>query len=187
MDLVRLNLINHLQNNTSVSILLVIQHLETLYFGGNHEKVVCERVWRKAQECAPQQGLATGSHGWQVAKAGTCVKHAKELKSHANCFTTGKKSQASQAVSSWLKLATQSSREVKSPDHSVWEKLTFRIPNTLQYKYPLYPYILESFQREFWERNPREKQDWLIHNLHPLILQIPLPSPSPLLHPWKVH
>ena len=37
--------------------------------------------------------------------------------------------------------------------------------------YPLYPRNVESFQREFWERNPREKQDWLIHNLHLLILQ----------------
>ena len=31
---------------------------------------------------------------------------------------------------------------------------------------PLYPQKKESFQREFWERNPREKQDWLIHNLY---------------------
>ena len=28
----------------SVSNLLVIQHLETMYLGGNHVKVVCERV-----------------------------------------------------------------------------------------------------------------------------------------------
>ena len=31
----------------SVSNLLVIQHLKTLYLGGNHVRVVCERVWRK--------------------------------------------------------------------------------------------------------------------------------------------
>ena len=37
------------------------------------------------------------------------------------------------------------------------------------------------------ERNPREKQDWLIHNLHIETLQIPLLSSSPLLHPWEVH
>ena len=51
---------------------------------------------------------------------------------------------------------------------------------------PLYPRNIESFQREFWERNPREKQDWLIHNLHIKTLQIPLLSSSPLLHPWEV-
>ena len=70
------------------------------------------------------------AHGWQVAKASTPVKHAKELKSHANCCTTRQKSQAGQAVSSRLELATQSSCEAKSLGHSVWEKLTFRIPNT---------------------------------------------------------
>ena len=58
------------------------------------------------------------------------MKHAKELKSHASYCTTGKKSQAGQVVISQLELATQSSHEAKSPDHSVWEKLTFRIPNT---------------------------------------------------------
>ena len=66
-----------------------------------------------------------------------------------------------------------------------FEKLIVRIPNTLQYKYPLYPRNIESFQREYWERNPREKQDWLIHNLHKEALQIPLLSPSLLLHPWE--
>ena len=52
---------------------------------------------------------------------------------------------------------------------------------------PLYPRNIESFQREFWERNPKEKQDWFIHNLHIETLQIPLLSSSPLLHPWEVH
>ena len=32
--------------------LLAIKHLETLYLCGNHVRVVCERVWRKAQKCA---------------------------------------------------------------------------------------------------------------------------------------
>ena len=48
--------------------LLVIQHLETLYLGGNHVRVVCDRVLRKAQKCATQQDLATRSRDWQVAK-----------------------------------------------------------------------------------------------------------------------
>ena len=51
----------------------------------------------------------------------------------------------------------------------------------------LYPRNIESFQKEFWERNPREKQDWFIHNLHIETLQIPLLSSFPLLHPWEVH
>ena len=52
---------------------------------------------------------------------------------------------------------------------------------------PLYPQNIESFQRDFWERNPREKQDWFIHNLHIETLQIPLLSSSPLLNPWEAH
>ena len=71
-------------------------------------------------------------------------------------------------VSGWLGhlLATQPSREVKSPEYPVWEKLTFHIPSHPTIYIPLYPRFWESFQGEFWERNPREKQDWLIHNFY---------------------
>ena len=51
----------------SVLNLLVIQYLETLYLGENHVRVMCERVWRKAQKCAIQQGLATGSRNCLTA------------------------------------------------------------------------------------------------------------------------
>ena len=52
---------------------------------------------------------------------------------------------------------------VKSPDHPVWEKLTFRIlshPNIYIYIYiyiSLYPRYLESFQREFLREKPQRK------------------------------
>ena len=39
----------------------ISQHLETLYLGGNHVRVVCERVWRKTQDCALSKGLTTRS------------------------------------------------------------------------------------------------------------------------------
>ena len=147
----------------------------------------CEEKFRSIHSTRTCDWISRVACGWQVAKRDTRVKHARELKSHASCCTTGQKSQVGQTVSSRLELVTQSNCKAKSLDHFVWKKLTFRIPNTHQYKYPLYPRIVESFQREFWERNPREKQDWLIHNLHHLILQIPLLSLSPLLHPWEVH
>ena len=47
----------------SVTNLLVIQHLETLYLGGIVVRVVCERVWRNAQDCAVKQGLAARTRG----------------------------------------------------------------------------------------------------------------------------
>ena len=62
---------------------------------------------------------------WQAAKVGTRVEHTGELKSHASCCTTGQKTQASQAVSSQLELATQPSREVKLLDHPIWKKTDF--------------------------------------------------------------
>ena len=85
---------------------------------------------------------------WQAAKVGTCVKHARELKSHASCCTTGQKSQAGQAVTSRLELTTQPSREAKSPNHPVWEKLTFHIPSHPTIYRPLYPRNLERILRE---------------------------------------
>ena len=124
---------------------------------------------------------------WQVAKVGTRVKHAGELKSHANYCTTRQKSKAGQAVNSRLELATQPNHESKSSNHSVWEKLTFHIPSHSTIYRPLYPRNVERFQREFWERNSKEKQDWFINNFHIETLQIPLLSSSLLLNPWEVH
>ena len=99
------------------------------------------------------------TRNWQAAKVGTRVEHAGELKSHASCCTTGQKSQASQAVSSRLELATQLSHEVKSPDHPVWEKLSFHIPFSPYYIQTLIPTkcreLLERFLREKPQRKTR--------------------------------
>ena len=149
-----------------------------------------KRVWRNAQDCARMQRLAAGLVGdSQLAshQSGTHVKHAGELKSHASCYTIGQKSEAGQAISSQLELATQPSHEAKPPDHPVWKKLIFHIPSHPTIYRLLYPRNVESFQREFWEKNPREKQDWFIHNLHIETLQIPILSSSPLSNPWEVH
>ena len=142
---------------------------------------------RLCNEAGTRGWISRVAHGLQAARRCTRVKHAEKLNRHANCSITKKKVQTGHSVSSRLGLATQSSREGKSPVHSVMEKLTFCIPFLLQYKYPLYPQNIENFQRIFWERNPREKQDWLIHNLYIVTLQMPQLSPSPLLHPWEVH
>ena len=123
-------------------------------------------VWENVKKCS-RLCNEVGARGWisrvirglHVARRCTQVKHAEKFKHRASCSTTGQKIQTDHSVSSWLGLATQSSREAKSLVHSVMEKLTLRIRFSLQYKYPLYPRNIESFQREFWERNPREKQD----------------------------
>ena len=51
----------------------------------------------------------------QAAKSWTHAKHAEKLKRHASWSTTGQKVQTGHSVSSWLELATQSSREAKPP------------------------------------------------------------------------
>ena len=130
--------------------------------------------------------LAGSSRLASRQKLHTC-QACQKLKRHASWSTAGQKVQTDCSVTSRLELATQSSRESKLPANSVLKNLTLHIPFSPQYKYPLYPRNVESFQREFWERNPREKQDWLIHNLHIETLQIPLFSSSPLLHPWEVY
>ena len=97
------------------------------------------------------------TRNWQAAKVDTCVEHAGELKSHASCCTTGQKSQVGQAVSLRLELVTQPSREVKSPNHPVWEKLTFYIPShPTIYIYP-YTHDLKRASKENLERETLEK------------------------------
>ena len=126
----------------SVTNLLVIQHLETLYLGGNHVRVVYERVWRNAQDCVVKQGLAAGSRGWLAAasrqKQHTCracrgAEQSCQLEHYRTKIQTG------HSVSSRLELATQSSREVKLLANPVLEKLTLCIPFSHQYKYPSFP------------------------------------------------
>ena len=55
---------------------LVIQHLETLYLGGNNVRVVYESVWRFNQECVTRRWLMTGLASGDSSKWSTHVKHA---------------------------------------------------------------------------------------------------------------
>ena len=111
------------------------------------------------QGCRDSRLDSRVTRDWQAAKASTHVKHAGKLKSYASCCITGQKFQDGQAVNSQLELETQPSREAKSPDHPIWEKLIFHIPSHPTIYRPLYPWNGESFQREFWERNPRDSSN----------------------------
>ena len=109
-------------------------------------------VWESVKKCSRLCSEA-GTRVWisqvacslQAARRCTQVKHAEKLNRHASCSTTGQNVQTSHSVSSRLGLATQSSREAKSPVHNIMEKLTLRIPFSLRYKYPLYPQNIKSF------------------------------------------
>ena len=82
------------------------------------------------------------------------VPSMPKTKALRQLFTIGQKSQAGQAVYSQLKLATQPSREVKPPEHPVWQNMTFHIPSHPTIYIPLYPRFKESFQREFLREKP---------------------------------
>ena len=74
------------------------------------------------------------------------------------------KFQASQAVSSRFELPTQLSHEVKSPDHPVWEKLTFHIPSHLTiYIHTLIPTIFRELLKRILREKPQRKTR-LIHS-----------------------
>ena len=151
---------------------------------------MCERVWRIAQVCAKKQGLATGSRGWLVAASSQIVAHVPcmpEAEALHQLFTIGQKFQASQAVCSRLELATQPSREIKPPEHPIWQNMTFHIPSHPTIYILLYPRFRQSFQREFCERNPRENKIDSSTIFTYETLQIPLLSSFPLSNPWEVH
>ena len=73
---------------------------------------------KKAQDVCtqeePRNWISRLGRDWQVAKGDRRVKHTGELKDHDSWSITGQNFQSGQTVSSRLKLATCSSREVES-------------------------------------------------------------------------
>ena len=136
--------------------------------------------------CAKKQGLAAGFCGWLAAASCQIEAHVPsmpEVEASHQLFTIGQKFQASQAVYLRLELPTQPSREVKPPEHPIWQNMTFYIPSHLTIYIPLYPRFRESFQREFYEKNPRENKIDSSTIFTQKTLQIPLLSFSLLSNP----
>ena len=122
----------------------------------------------------------------QAVKYWTHAKHARSWSvMPAGALQDKKYKLAVQLPRGWNSQLSQAASPSRQP--ALFWKTWLFASHSLQYKYPLYPWNVESSQREYWKRNPREKQDWLNHNLHIKTLQIPLLSSSPLLHAWEVH
>ena len=49
----------------------------------------CEEKLKNVYSAGPHDWISQLAHSWQVAKGGTCVKHAGELKSHASWSIIG--------------------------------------------------------------------------------------------------
>ena len=127
-----------------------------------------------------------GSRRWLAAASRQIKAHVPsmpEAEALRQLFTTRRKFQAGQAVCSRLELPTQPSREVKPPEHPIWQNMTFYIPSHPTIYIPLYPRFRESFQREFYEKNPRENKIDSSTIFTQKTLQIPLLSFSPLSNP----
>ena len=105
----------------------------------------CEEMLKIVQGCRDSRLDSRVTRDWQAAKVDTRVEHVGELKRHASYYTTEQKFQAGQAVSSRLELTTHPSREVKSPDHPVWENCLVTFLSHLTIYRLLYPRNVESF------------------------------------------
>ena len=105
-------------------------------------------MWRIAQDYAKKQELAAGSRVWLAAASRQNVAHVPsmpEAEASRQLLHYRTKVPGCQAVCSRLELATQPSREVKSPEHPISEKLTFHIPSHPNIYIPLYSRFRESF------------------------------------------
>ena len=97
------------------------------------------------RECEEMLKIVQRSKDSRLDLAGGSRLASHQKVAHVPSMPEAEESQAGQAVSSRLELTTQPSREVKLPDHPVWEKLTFHIPSHPTIYRPLYPRTLESF------------------------------------------
>ena len=152
-----------------------------MYLGGNHLRVVCERVWRIAQVCAKKQGLEARSRGWLAAACRQIDAHMPsmpEVEASRQLFTTGQKSQAGKAVCS--RLNSQLNPVARSNHQNtlfgkIW-LFTFLI--TLLYIYP-YNHDLkkasrENFEKEILEKTRLTHQQSLLKRLFKFLYFLPL-------------
>ena len=126
--------------------------------------------------CAKKQRLTIGSHGWLATASCQIEAHVLSMpKAEASrqLFTTGQKSQAGQAVCSRLKLATQPSREVKLPEHHVWQNMTFHIPSHV-YTHDSKRASKENFEREILEKTRLTHPQSLPKRLFKFLYSLPL-------------
>ena len=138
---------------------------------------VCERVWRIAQVCAKKQRLVAGFRGWLAAASRQIEEHVPsmpEAEASRQLFTTGQKFQTSQAICSWLELVTQPSREVKPPEHPVWQNMTFHIPSHPTIYIPLYPRFIENFEKKTLDKTRLTHPQSLPKRIFKFLYSLPL-------------
>ena len=130
-----------------------------------------DSVWESVKNCSSvceeagtHDWISRVARGWKPPDWSTRAKHAKSVTPVVH-YRTKFPGWPSRLLAAWTCDSTQSrGQATRTP---CLAKYDFSHSFSPYYIYiPLYPRFRESFQREFWERNPREKQDWLIHNLY---------------------
>ena len=149
--------------------LLVIKHLVTLYLGEFDVRVVSEIEWRLLKSVQENRdsrlGLA-GDSRLQAARSCTRAKHAGIWTVMLAGALQDKTGQLAIRLSrDWISRLSQAARSSREPP-LFCRKPDVSHSSPFQYKYPYYPRLKESFLREFWERNPKEKPDCFTHNLY---------------------
>ena len=124
-NLVRLNLINHCVGFIPCQFACNSALRNLVFRWESCKGSVCESVKKYSRMCikaGTRDWISRMACDWQASRWCTRVKHSEKLNRHASCSTTGQKVQTGHLVSSWLRLATQSSYEPKSPVHSILKK-----------------------------------------------------------------
>ena len=116
----------------------------------------CEKIFKIMQRSRDSRLDLAGGSRLQAARMMHTCQTCQKLKCRASYCTTRQKSQTDQAVCLRLELATQPSRKVKSPEHPVWENLTFHIPSHPTIYIPLH-HDSKRVSRENFERETLEK------------------------------
>ena len=94
---VRLNLINHFIGFILCQFAYNSTFRNPVFWWESCKGSMWESVKKSSKVCnsvGPYDWISRLARSWQVAKRGTCVKHAEELKSHTSYCTIGQKSQA---------------------------------------------------------------------------------------------
>ena len=152
---------------------------------------MCERVWRKSSRVCTQQGLMIGSRDWLMASKSPKLAHMWSMQRSWRVTPAG----ALQDKTSSLAKQLARDSNLRLNQVARWSRQTTLFGKNWPFVFQThtsintpYTHVLQRASRENFERETLEKKkDWFIHNHHSLILQIPLLSPPPLLHPWEIH
>ena len=138
----------------SVSNLLVIQQLETLYLSRNYVRVMCERVWRFDRVWTFKSILATDLRVVTRQKFHTCEAYRK-LKGRDSWITTGKKVQSDHSVI-WRPVMSHS-RLIPVTSHLTKQPVLQKNDFSHSFSYPTINTLIPTKCRELLERILRDK------------------------------